>query len=86
MTDRLYPKPGFHALEVPWRRQVEQGFSSFFAKIFGIGMYLMIFKVDYETLNNHQKCKKKKIEEKPCFTCFKPIFRLNSGARKSNFG
>ena len=40
MTGRGYPKPGFRVLEVPLRdgfkRQVEHGFSSFFAQVFTI--------------------------------------------------
>ena len=54
--------------------QVEQGFSSFFAKI-GVGQMCC------KTLKNHQIYHKKlaKNEEKPCSTCHTPIFRLIPG-------
>ena len=58
-------------------RQVEQGFSSFFAKFLA---YLMIFqsgaqeRLSAKSLKNHQIWQKKiaKNEEKPCSTCLKP--------------
>ena len=52
-------------------RQVEQGFSSFFAKF--LMPYFIIFLHLSSTSKNHQICPKKN-EEKPCSTCLYYLF------------
>ena len=70
--------------------QVEQGFSSFFAKflayIFDDFSPLVRSTIHIEKIIKYAKKKLAKIEEKPSSTCCKPIFRLNTGTRKSDFG
>ena len=60
-------------------RQVEQGFSSFFAKVLA---YLKIFQSGAPIMNHLYANILAKIEEKPRFTCLKPIFRQVPGTRK----
>ena len=68
------------------KRQVEQGFSSFF-DIFDDFSKWSMPKTHFGTLKNHQiwqKFGKKIEEERPCGTFLQLIFRLLSGSTRSN--